>query len=138
MKFHEFSVKNDNSDSYITRLNYCFEASGIIDDSLKKANFFTLCCAEVFETLLALITPRKSSDVTFEVTNILTKHYCPKPNEISVSYKFYKRDQTAGESASEYIAQLRKISTNCNFPNLERMLRDRLVCGMSDRKLQYE
>uniref|UniRef100_A0A2H1V9U2 SFRICE_009183 n=1 Tax=Spodoptera frugiperda TaxID=7108 RepID=A0A2H1V9U2_SPOFR len=139
VKYHEFNVKNDNWDSYIVRLNYCFEASGIIDDSLKKANFFTVCGAEVFETVLALITPRKSSDVTFaEVTNILTKHYSPKPNEISVSYKFYKRDQAANESASEYIAQLRKISTDCNFPNLERMLRDRLVCGMSDRKLQYE
>lgn len=55
-----------------------------------------------------------------------------------MSYKFYKRDQTRDETASEYIAQLRKISTNCNFPNLERMLRDRLVCGMTDRKLQYE
>lgn len=139
MKFHEFNVKTDNWDSYVTRLNYCFEASGIVLDSVKKANFFTICGAQTFDTVLALITPKNSSEVTYpEVIDVLTKHYSPKPNEISMSYKFYHRDQTKDETATEYIAQLRKISTNCNFPNLERMLRDRLVCGMSDRKLQYE
>lgn len=139
VRYHEFNVKTDNWDNYVDRLKYCFEASGIKDDSVRRANFYTICGAPVFETLLALITPKKSSDVTFdEIISVLTKHYSPKPNEISVSYKFYKRDQTKDETAAEYIAQLRKISTECNFPNLERMLRDRLVCGMSDRKLQYE
>ncbi|XP_062532911.1 uncharacterized protein LOC134201686 [Bombyx mori] len=55
-----------------------------------------------------------------------------------MSYKFYKRDQAQNELASDYIATLRKISSGCNFIDLERMLRDRLVCGMSDHKLQYE
>lgn len=139
MRFHEFNVKTDNWDNYIVRLSYCFEASGITDDSARKANFFTICGAQTFDTLLALITPKKSTEVTFEnVIEILTKHYSPKPNEISVSYQFYKRDQRKEETASEYIAQLRKMSTDCNFSELERMLRDRLVCGMFDRKLQYD
>ncbi|XP_062532877.1 uncharacterized protein K02A2.6-like [Bombyx mori] len=139
VKFQEFNVKSDNWDSYIDRLKYCFEANGIESDTVKKANFFTVCGAEVFETVLALITPTKSSDVTFvEIENILTKHYSPKPNEMSMSYKFYKRDQAQNELASDYIATLRKISSGCNFIDLERMLRDRLVCGMSDHKLQYE
>ncbi|XP_045782541.1 uncharacterized protein K02A2.6-like [Maniola jurtina] len=55
-----------------------------------------------------------------------------------MSYKFYTRNQNTNENASEYIAQLRKISSKCNFMELERMLRDRLVCGMKDRRLQYE
>lgn len=139
VKFQEFNSQVDNWDNYLDRLKYCFEANDINTDTDKKANFFTVCGAQVFETCLALITPKKSSDVTFsEVETVLTKHYSPKPNEISMSYKFYKRDQRQGERASEYITELRKISSSCNFNDLERMLRDRLVCGMSDHKLQYE
>lgn len=139
VKFPEFNPQTDSWDNYIDRLKFCFEANGILVDAIKRANFFTICGAQVFETFLALITPRKASEVTFaEVEQILTKHYSPKPNEISTSFKFYKRNQKPGETASEYIAQLRKISSGCNFSELERMLRDRLVCGMSDQSLQYE
>nr|XP_034833643.1 uncharacterized protein K02A2.6-like [Maniola hyperantus] len=139
VKFGEFNPKIDIWDNYIDRLKFCFEANGIMLDGAKRANFFTVCGAEVFETFLALITPRKASDVTFvEIEAILTKHYSPKPNEISMSYKFDTRNQNTNENASEYIAQLRKISSKCNFMELERMLRDRLVCGMKDRRLQYE
>lgn len=139
VKFGEFNSKTDNWDNYIVRLKYCFEANAITDDSVMRANFCTVCGSQTFETLLALITPLKSNDVTFEyIVTILTKHFSPKPNEISMAFKFYKRDQAKDESSSDYIAQLRKISADCNFPNLERMLRDRLVCGMSDRALQFE
>lgn len=139
MKFNEFNPQIDNWDSYIDRLKYCFEANGVVTDSAKRANFFTICGSHVFETVLALISPRKSGDVTFsDIENILTKHYSPKSNEISLSYKFYKCDQLQSESTSDYITKLRKLSSGCNFPNLERMLRDRLVCGMRDANLQYE
>ncbi|XP_049883119.1 uncharacterized protein LOC126378773 [Pectinophora gossypiella] len=139
VKFSEFNPQTDNWDNYIDRLKFCFEANGIVIDNVKRANFFTVCGSQVFETLLALITPRKATEVTFnEAVEVLSKHYSPKPNEISMSYKFYKRDQNRGESSAEYITQLRKISAGCNFSDLERMLRDRLVCGMRDDRLQYE
>lgn len=139
VKFDEFNPQTDNWDIYFDRLKFCFEANGVITDSSKRANFFTVCGSRVFETLLALITPRKASEVTFnEIEIVLTKHYSPRPNEISVSFQFYKRDQKHDESAADYIAQLRKLSSGCNFVDLERMLRDRLVCGMRDGRLQYE
>ncbi|XP_053605087.1 uncharacterized protein K02A2.6-like [Plodia interpunctella] len=139
IKFEEFNPQVDNWDVYINRLKFCFEANGVILDSVKRANFFTVCGARVFETLLALITPRTANNVTFnEVETILTRHYSPKPNEISMSYQFYKRDQKRGEKVADYVAELRKISAYCNFSDLERTLRDRLVCGMCDQKLQYD
>ncbi|CAK1587556.1 unnamed protein product [Parnassius mnemosyne] len=139
VKFDEYNPQTDSWDNYLDRLKFCFEANGVILDSAKRANFFTVCGSRVYETLLALITPKKAVDVTFsEIETILTNHYSPKPNEISVSYKFYNCNQKRDEGASEYIAHLRKLSSGCNFTDLERMLRDRLVCGMCDSKLQYE
>lgn len=139
MKFNEFNPQTDSWGIYLDRLKFCFEANGVVLDSARRANFFTVCGSRVYETLLALITPKKASDVTFEeIQSVLTRHFSPKSNEISVSFKFYKRDQKSDESASDYIAQLRKLSSECNFSDLERMLRDRLVCGMRDDRLQYE
>lgn len=139
IRFEEYNPDSANWDSYIDRLKFCFEANGVIVDNVKRANFFTVCGSRVYDTLIALITPRKATDVTFtEIETILGKHYSPKPNEISMSYKFYKRDQRESEPASDYIADVRKISSKCNFMDLERMLRDKLVCGMSDTRLQYE
>ncbi|OWR54061.1 putative RAB GDP/GTP exchange factor, partial [Danaus plexippus plexippus] len=132
-------MQSDNWDNYIDRLKYCFEANGITADAVQRANFYTVCGSQVYDTILALITPRKSNEVTFsEIEYILTKHFSPKPNEISVSYQFYKCDQDQSESVSAYIARVRKLSAGCNFTDLERMLRDRLVCGMINKKLQYE
>ena len=38
---------------------------------------------------------------------------------------FYKRDRKSGESVSEYVASLRKLSENCNFGDgLNSYLRD--------------
>ncbi|XP_046972866.1 uncharacterized protein LOC124539615 [Vanessa cardui] len=139
ISFDEYNPDTANWENYIERLKFCFEANGIIVDTVKRANFFTVCGSRVYETLLALITPRKAIDVTFtEIETILGKHYSPKPNEISMSFKFYKRDQKRGKPASSYIAELRKLSSGCNFSDLKRMLRDRLVCGMCDSRLQYE
>ena len=30
-------------------------------------------------------------------------------------FHFYRRDQSAGETISEYIAELRRLSTHCEF-----------------------
>ena len=42
-----------------------------------------------------------------------------------------------GESVADYTAELRKIAKHCPFgESLEDMLRDRIVCGISDPHLQ--
>ena len=53
-------------------------------------------------------------------------------------FHFYRRDQSAGETISEYIAELRRLSTHCEFQDgrLEEALRDRLVCGLRNEAIQ--
>lgn len=64
VKFSEFNPQAGNWDNYIDRLKFCFEANGIVIDNVKRANFVTVCGSQVYETLLALITPRKATEVT--------------------------------------------------------------------------
>ena len=53
------------------------------------------------------------------------------------AFNFHSRSRQQGESVSAYVAELRKLSEYCQFGDtLSDMLRDRLVCGINDRKLQ--
>ena len=44
--------------------------------------------------------------------------------------------QCSGESISDYLAELRRLSTHCNFNDLGEALRDRLVCGLTKETVQ--
>ena len=52
-------------------------------------------------------------------------------------FKFGSRKQKPGESIATFTSELRRLSEHCNFGNtLDDMLRDRIVCGISDARLQ--
>ena len=52
-------------------------------------------------------------------------------------YHFNTRNRHSGESISTYVAEFRHLSAHCNFePSLNEILRDRIVCGIEDQKIQ--
>ena len=68
---------------------------------------------------------------------LLKDHFHPKPSEIVQRYKFDSRTRKQGESVSEYVAELRRLAQDCNYgEKLKQMLRDRLVCGINDERIQ--
>ena len=65
------------------------------------------------------------------------EHFAPAPSCIVEHYKFNTRVQQLDELVATYIAQLRVLSTYCEFGEmLEDMLCDRIVCGISDARIQ--
>ena len=53
--------------------------------------------------------------------------------EITERYNFYQRNQLPGESVTEFLAELRRLSIRCGFGTfLNQALRDKLVCGLLD------
>lgn len=136
--FGEFVPGRDCWQTYSERLKYCFVASKVADKEEKKAIFFTVCGAELYNLAASLCLPKATSEVDIEtICTALSNHFNPKPSEIVETYKFHKRDQQEGETISDYVAELRRLSAHCNFTDLNRMLRDRVVCGVRDRALQH-
>lgn len=82
--------------------------------------------------------PRKVSELTYkEVVTTSEDFYVPPPNERAESFKFYHRVQKEEESAQEFIVQLRRLADKCNFGTmLDRMIRDKIVCGIRDMDVQ--
>ena len=52
-------------------------------------------------------------------------------------FKFNSRIRKSSESIAEYVAELRKLALHCDYKDaLSEMLRDRLVCGVNDDRMQ--
>ena len=68
---------------------------------------------------------------------MLQEHFDPKPATIAEHFQFHRRDQLPGESVTDYVAELRRLSTYCEFEgHLNDALRDRLVCGLRSESTQ--
>ena len=94
--------------------------------------------ASTYRLIRTLVSPEKVTDYTF--TSLVDKaraHFNPKPSPIVKRYEFNTRRQGKSEAVATYVAELRKIAEFCDYgPVLSDMLRDRLVCGISNKIIQ--
>ena len=88
--------------------------------------------AKTYALLRSLLTPTAPKDKEFkDIKAALESHFEPKPIRSAERYYFRRRLQAPGESIAEYVAELRRLSTNCKFDGyLEEELCDQLVCGV--------
>ena len=98
--------------------------------------FLNLCgpeIIEIFNTLgLSAEDKRKYNAVVATV-----EEYCtPKRNEVYETFKFNKRKQEEGESFDSFLLDLRKLVKPCEYKDEDRMLRDKIVIGTNNSKLQ--
>eukprot|EP00731_Ephydatia_muelleri_P025536 Em0017g619a len=110
-------------------------------DELDKANKDKRHIQPTFQTyavLRSLVAPDQPKDKSFaELKTLLKAHYDPKPLVIAERFRFYRRDQTAEESISEFLVELRRLAAHCEFGQfLDEALRDRLVCGLRNDAIQ--
>ncbi|XP_054737893.1 uncharacterized protein K02A2.6-like [Anastrepha obliqua] len=124
--------------TYMARFGLFLLANDVQEEGRQKAAFLTLAGAPLYDLLTSLASPKQVSNLNLpDIKTILTNHFSPRPSEIAAYYHFHKRDQYTDESVSNYIAALRTLAVDCNFGTaLDRMLRDRFVCGMKDEGLQ--
>uniref|UniRef100_A0A5S6QJM4 Peptidase A2 domain-containing protein n=1 Tax=Trichuris muris TaxID=70415 RepID=A0A5S6QJM4_TRIMR len=131
---------SDRPDGWVVfeeRLDFFFTAQGIHDDEHKRAILLTAVCERTFDLLRSLAQPKKLKQCTFvQLVEKLRTHFCPSSNEILERFHFHSRTQHEGESVSDFVTDLRRLSAKCNFAELDNMLRDRLVCGLRDETLQ--
>ena len=136
-KLREYSAEEDWL-QYCERLEFYFVANGVEDAAKKKATLLAACGASTYKLMCDLVSPAKPKDKTFEeLRDVVQNHLKPKPSVIVQRYKFNTRKQHDGESVAEFVASLHHIAQDCNFgAGLANMLRDRLVCGVVNERIQ--
>eukprot|EP00731_Ephydatia_muelleri_P036424 Em0253g4a len=113
---------------YCERLEQFFQANGIDDEGKRRAVLLSVCGGSVYQLIRNLVAPGKPADKSFsELVTLVRTHFRPSSSVTVQRYNFNSRSQRDGESVSQFVAELRKLSEHCDFGNtLEDMLRDRL------------
>ena len=133
----EYRPENGLFSSYLKRVEQFFIANEIKDER-KKATFLGLIGSQAYSLLKNLISPNIPKDKYYtELVTTLKGHYEPKPLIIAEGFHFHRRSQAVGESVNEYVVELRRLSTHCQFGTfLNETLRDCLVCGLRSEAIQ--
>ena len=129
----EFNPDQESMTTYLERMELYFAANEI-KDGTQVAAFLTMIGRETYKRLVDLFAPEKPATKTLkEITDKLKEHFEPLKVEIAERYNFYQRNQLPGESVTEFLAELRRLSIHCGFGTfLNQALRDKLVCGLLD------
>lgn len=66
------------------------------------------------------------------------QNFCkPRKNTVYERYMFYQRNQNDGEQFDTFLMDIRQLARSCEFgDNENEMLRDRIVMGIADKRMQ--
>ena len=111
-------------------------ANKITDPAQKRDVLLSVCGPKTHHILRDLLAPTEPTASTYaDVVSRLSEH--PKQGVAVKRYQFNSRSRQPGESVSKFVAELRHLAIGCEFGgSLNEMLRDRLVCGVNDPRIQ--
>ena len=121
----EFSPEMESIILYLERVEVFFVANQVEDD--RKASLsLSLLGFKVYGALRNIMSPNRPQDQSFEdLKRELKGHFAPKPLVIGERFNFHKRNQTPTESVSNYVAELQRLTSTCEFgAYLQDALRD--------------
>ena len=135
-RMDDFDSDIESWESYFERFEQ-YSSVNKISVGDQVACLLSVMGPKTYGLLRNLIAPAKPKDKSLsEIQQILQNHLEPKPLLIAERYRFHKRDQREGESITQYIAELKKLASTCDFGAfLSDSLRDRLVCGLTNEQI---
>ena len=133
----EYSSAEDWA-SYTERMDQYFLANDVSDAAKKRAILLSVVGNKTYTLIRDLAAPNMPTDKKYqELVDLLTAHLEPKPSVIVERFKFNSLFRKEGETAAQFLAELRNLARHCEYGrNLDDMLRDRLMCGINDGKIQ--
>ena len=105
----KFDPKKESVEDFYECFEFFCVANNIRGDNAdrKKAIFITLLGQETFTKLKVLASPTPVSDLSLDaIKQQLSQQFRPNTIEIAERFKFFKRNQTEQESATEYMGEL--------------------------------
>ena len=124
--------------SYVERMDQYFLENDVDEAAKKRAIFLNVVGDKTYKLIRDLVAPAKPTDKLYQdLVDLLTSHLQPAPSMIVERFKFNSRFRKEGETAAQFLAELRNMARYCDYGrSLDDMLRDCLVCGINDGKIQ--
>lgn len=107
-------------------------------DEVKAAillNFIGEDALQLFNTFGLPVEKQRSVQ---EIIKAFDAYIIPRKNVIYERFLFYNRNQKEGEDVEHFVAEIKRLSSTCEFGEeyKDDMLRDRIVLGIRSRQLQ--
>ena len=133
----QFRLENESIEAYLETVDIYFKANEISDEK-KVSIFLSVVGGKIYSLLRDLLAPIKPKEKSFdELVSELKKHFQPKKIVIAEQFHFHRRNQAPEESVADFVAQLRRLATHCQFGgHLNEALRDHFVCGLKSEVMQ--
>jgi len=134
----EFDHQKEDWTAYSERLVEYFTANDVGETVKKRAILLSVVGASTYQLIRNLVAPQKPTEKSFDdLVKLVQEHYQPNRSVIVQRFKFNFRTQQSGESVATFVAELKRLSEHCHYGDtLDDMLRDRLVCGIANTRLQ--
>ena len=136
-KLQPFEPDSEELASYLERVEIFFAAHDVPEGKQVPVllNSIGVGTYGILRSLFAPESPKSKSYAA--ITEKLREHFKPCVNIIAERFYFHKRDQNPAESATEYVAEFRRLAARCAFETyLNQALRDRFVCGLRNESIQ--
>lgn len=136
-KLPEFAPGSGSFDVFVERFEL-YTTVNEIAEAKKLHLFLSAIGEEAYVTLRSLLLPKTPSTSSYpEVVFALKEHYSPRRSVVSERYHFNQRKQASQETVAEFVVQLKKLASLCDFGAfLEQALRDRLIAGLHSEAIR--
>ena len=115
-----FDPRKDEWDSWSRRFEQWFSispyATGEGTDNKKRAAFCTFIGSETFKLLCTLCAPAKPEESSYDtLKSKLKSQFGVKKLVLAERYRFYAYKQQDKQSLSDYLAELRRLASSCQW-----------------------
>ena len=133
-----FDSSQEDWTAYTERMEQYFAANDVDAATKRRTILLTASGAATYKLIRGLVAPDKPTDRSYtELVELVKGHYNPTPSPIVQRFKFNSRMRQQGENVATFVTALKQLTEHCVFgAALDDMLRDRLVCGIGDGKIQ--
>lgn len=133
----QFSFTENDLEEYLDRVEQSFLVNKI-EDELKVPFLISTAAKEFNEKVKILLKPKLIKDFKYvDLKKILLDHFRPTKNVRAERFKFWSRQIQENESLTEFILELRNLSSTCEYGSfLDQMLSDKLILSLKDAHMQ--
>ena len=97
-------------DTYLERVELYFTANEI-PDGKQVPIFLNVVGSTTYSLLRGLLAPGNPKDKSLvELMEVLRSHFQPKRNVIAERFRFHGRNEMAGESVAQFVAEFRRLA----------------------------
>ena len=138
--FPSFDIETDKSsagprwEKWVERLENLFIGLDIDDEDTKRALLLHFAGERVYDIYDA---EKKQTLATYDATKkVLKDYFDPKKNIQMEIYKFRCYKQLDGQSLDEFVTELRKLSKNCKFANIDSEILTQVIQNCKSNRLR--